>query len=93
MQDGIHNARITKTFLGLEDHGMFVFNITVDYGGSQQGYQRVWWPSDLGPKINKIFQAAGVCSWEELPGKYIKVDVRDGLIYSIGHILKDQWDV
>ena len=96
MRDGIYNAHIKNTFLGVEDHGMFIWTVFVEYGeGSQQGYQRI-----LASKIEaepvtiirKLLEAVGVESWEQLKGRYCRVRLENGLIRAMGHITREQWN-
>lgn len=102
----IENAKITKVSLGKEDHGILTFWIFVDYGeGVGQGIggyaldsfdkklnKRVASPKSL-DLIATILDVVGVDTWEELPGKYIRV-VNDGwgsTVKKFGNVLKDKW--
>jgi hypothetical protein len=99
----IANAKIDRTFLGIEDHGIFTFILYLDYGGSGQGYgthaldnfdkkleARVG--TAFGCEfIMQVLQTVGVYSWEELKGKHIRVKRDDFKIYAIAHILKNNW--
>lgn len=92
----VRNARIIETFLGYEDHGFFIFALTMDYGGSQQGYQRILGNrqrvnSDGHARIADILLTLRVESWEQLHGQYCRCEVRNGLIARIGHPLHDKW--
>lgn len=92
----IKNAKIGSTFLGIEDHGIFTAMITVDYGGSSQGFgQHNLTYKDYGIKyLRKILETVGVDSWEELVGKHIRVKKEGGYnskICSIGNIIEDKW--
>ena len=81
MSEHRHLAKITDTFLGWEDHGIFTAIISVDYehsGGSQgigvhclgsdsQGYDLA------GSYIAGVMQAVGVHAWESVKGQLIYV--------------------
>lgn len=67
----------------------------LDYGGSGQGFggymllggERNY----CGIFIARCLDIGGVDEWSKLVGKTIRVRVYDGLIKSIGHIIKDDW--
>ena len=70
----IKNAKIDKTKLGLEE-GWFTCWLYLNYGSSCQGFGGY----GLGDKwgisfIEEVLKVVGVDSWEELPGKYIRVE-------------------
>jgi len=89
----IENATIEKTFLGYEDHGIFTFMLSVNYGsGMHQGIgnisldsydkeQEKRVPTSLaGIFISEIIRTVGVDSWEKMKGKHIRVKLdREGL--------------
>jgi hypothetical protein len=79
----LHPARIDSTMLGIEDHGIFTFNLTLDYGGSFQGAGG-WSLDAYDQSLNKrigaafgisviieILRIAGVDEWEKLKGQHI----------------------
>ena len=88
----IVNAQIEKTFLGIEDHGCFGGGITFRWGGSGQGFG-IYLLS--GPTcadwIKGVISAVGVYQWEELVGKYARIDREHKKIHRIGHITEDRW--
>jgi hypothetical protein len=90
------NARITRTMLGWEDHGIFTFSLTLDYGGSCQGAGQLCLGNSkgvhakTGELISAILRTVGVETWEELPGKHIVAICDDGwsgLVRGIAPIL------
>lgn len=103
--DNIVNARISSTMLGIEDHGIMTFMISLDYGGMAQGYggyamdsynpttkKRIG--SSFGIEaIRFILETVGVDRWENLLGKYVRVERGDnyGKIIAIGNIIEDKW--
>jgi len=98
----ITNARIIKTMLGLEDHGIPTFFLYLDYGSSEQGFGGYGLQDGSKKPIEyssikillDILKVVGVDKWEDLPGKHIRVKREDGWngkILGIGHILKDCW--
>ncbi len=99
------NAKIINTFMGIEDHGIFTFSLTLDYGGPQQGYgmyyldvhdeetkTRKSHPASI-VALRKIIEVVGVRSWEDLKGKHVRVKGggHSGPVESIGNFLKDDW--
>lgn len=91
MATEIKNGTIEQTFLGQEGHGIPSCMITIDLGGSAQGFGgydlRVW-----GIKfIDRTLAVLGVDCWEHLVGKHVRVRADYNKIYAIGHIVKDDW--
>lgn len=105
----IINAKIERTSLGYEDHGILTGMLYLDYGwggqgfggysldrravkdaeGHQCGARR---PSQAcGLWIQRVLEVVGVTHWEDLPGKFIRVDHEHSKIHRIGHVLKNQW--
>lgn len=99
----IKNAKITNTFLGIEDHGIFTFILNFDYGSMNQGspsYSLDKSDSDgniigygAGIKaIRKILETLDLYQWENLKDSLVRVKINEhNLISAIGHIIKDQW--
>lgn len=101
----IENVKITKTFLGREDHGILTCYLTVEgngFGVSIGGYaldgydkekqKRI--PTQKGFElINRILEVVGVSSWEELTGKHIRIESNGfgGRVTKIGNLIKDDW--
>lgn len=101
----IENARITKVSLSMADHGCLTFGICVTGGGwgcniggwaIGHGYCGADYFDSTGAGLvamMKIMDVVGVERWEDLQGKYIRID-SDGwgsTIHKIGNILKDDW--
>ena len=100
------NAKITSTMLGTEDHGILSFYLYLDYGGSGQGaggysldtpiktgntfLRRVGTAEGLS-LIMEILEIVGVGKWEDLPGKYIRVQADQAKVHAIGNVIKDKW--
>lgn len=100
----ICNAKIKSTTLGIEDHGMMIFFIAIEWpggGASLGGYSL---DRHSPTKIRKgcghsyqairiILETLKVESWEKLPGTLIRIkDPGAGaLLNEIGHILEDRW--
>lgn len=101
----IKNAKITSTYLG-EDHGCMTLNLYMEgagfgigYGGYVLGYY------NMEPKpsneysgngmnaIGKLLAVLGVDSYEELPGKFVRIELDGplGRVVRIGNILEDKW--
>lgn len=99
----ILNAKITSTKLG-EDHGYLTANLFVEGGGwacTFGGYCLDHWFAEAGGysssdgygAIIELMKALEVESWEELNGKYVRVEIEGwgGNIIRIGHLMKDKW--
>lgn len=102
----IVNARIESTMLGIEDHGIMTFMVTLNYGSSGQGYDGYSFDSynketkkRVGnafgiEAIRSLLEAVGVTCWEDLKGKYVRVEREEGWsgkIYAVGHIVESKW--
>lgn len=102
----ISNARITDTFLGIEDHGIFTFSIKVELAGGgrycsignyclsytdEDGKTR--FDAKNSEAICRILEVVGVKSWEKLKGQYIRVKENGwgSGIHVIGNLMKDEW--
>lgn len=78
-------AKIQKTFLGIEDHGILTGWLDVDYGSTMQGvgfYTLDTYDPEKKKRIGhsaasdwllNVLKVAGVDSWEKLPGRHIYV--------------------
>ena len=103
----VENGKIESTMLGVEDHGILTFFLTLKFEGSGQGFGGYAMDSyDKAKKrrigsafgtdcILQILDTVGVGKWEDLKGKYVRVK-RDGdswadKILAIGHIVEDKW--
>ena len=98
------NAKITGTELGYEDHGILTCWLHLSQGSSGQGFggygldqyskkQKKRVPHRVaGMWIQRILETVGVARWEDLKGKYVRVDGEEwGVIQGIGHITDDKW--
>lgn len=101
----IENAEITNTLLGYADRPALIFSIelkgvnwTGHYGErvldnyDQNKNKRIpdQYAMDIIPEILKV---VGVKTWEELKGKYVRVecDPSNRTINKIGHLIDDIW--
>ena len=75
-------AKITGTFLGIEDHGIFTWYLELDYGHSSQAagtHMLSYTDREKGfmgslkgiESLKKVLSACGVDSWEKLKGRTI----------------------
>lgn len=89
-QPEMKNAKITYTKLGFGDHGEFTYDVGLDYGGIHQTMGG-WGLNALmmGTSIQRILQVVGVRSWEELPGKYVRVKTLPNKVVAIYNILDE----
>lgn len=103
MATEILNAKITKTKLG-EGHGCFTADLCIEgdgWGCVFGGYCLDHWYSDAGKHhspdgygaIIELMKTLEVESWEELNGKYVRVEIEGwgGNVIKIGHLLKNKW--
>ena len=101
----IKNAKIRSTMFGREDHGIMTFMIFVEFdpctcgvGGyaidqyDKNTKSRVFTASGL-EAISKILEVVGVDTWEQLPGKYIRIKDNGwgSTIDEIGNLMEDKW--
>lgn len=95
----IRNAKITDAEILIEDHGFLTAYITLDYGGSGQGFggytlhseNQSGEPNFAGHFLRRTLEIVGVQNWSDLTGKCIRVMSRHNGVKAIGHILEDRW--
>lgn len=75
-------AKIERTHLGYEDHGIFSLTVHFSYGSSAQGFGAIGLghsdASIAGPLIEAVLKAAGVDCWERLVGRTVYVVREEG---------------
>lgn len=88
-------AKVTGTFLGWEDHGMFTCSLTLDYGHSGQGagfYQLSTYDPATDRQVGtaeglefviRLLRACGVSSWERLVGRTVFAHATSGKVLGI----------
>lgn len=102
MDTEIRNAIIEAADICDSDRGLLDCWLTLDYGGSGQGfggyalylpksYSHHTLQSPAGHHIWRCMEIAGVRSWSKMAGRTIRVRIEDGLVKAIGHIVKDDW--
>lgn len=93
----IRNAVIKSVTLSTADHGCLSGWLHLDYGSEAQGFggYMLYSPTKhlgtAGLWIWRILQTLEVSTWEDLPGKPLRVKASHSGVESIGHLLKDQW--
>ena len=98
------NAIITEASITCADHGVLSAWLTLDYGGSGQGFggyslylpksfkhHKVAGPNYAGHFIWRVLEVVGVERWDQLVGKTIRVRSCHTGVEAIGHIVKDDW--
>lgn len=103
-QPQIHNALITRTHLGPEDHGILTAWLYLKFDGTEcefGGYsfdrtvrrsESVVVPNRSAALfIRKTLAVVGAERWEQLPGRYCRVSIVDKMIQAIGHIVESRW--
>ena len=103
MKTEIKNAVIKNAKITNDDHGLLTIWLTLDYGGSSQGFggYALYLPKDFthhkkeapycGHFIWRVLEIAGVTEWNKLEGKTIRVKCEHSKVHAIGHIVKDDW--
>lgn len=101
----IKNAKISSTMLGREDHGIMTFMIYIDACGfacyvgrycldefNPATQTRVFREESM-EVISKILEVVGVDKWEDLPGKYIRIEYNGfgSTVTKIGNIIEEKW--
>lgn len=102
----IKNAIIESVSLDSGDRGLLTAWLTLDYGGTCQGFGgfALYLPksykyhtllSHAGHFIFRCMEIGEVSEWTKLKGKSIRVKLSNGnmsgSIIAIGHIVKDDW--
>ena len=88
----LKNARIKSTSLGYEDHGILTAFLHLDYGGICQGFGGYCLAGEsTSVFIEGVLKAVKVSTWEDLPGKYIRVKAERSKVHEISHPLEDTW--
>jgi hypothetical protein len=95
------NAIITNAKIEIEDHGFLSARISLDYGdGNYQGFgsYALYAPKNglsernyAGHFIYRVLEVAGVCKWEQLQGRAVRVESDLTHIAAIGHVVENIW--
>lgn len=101
----IMNAKIDDVSISMADHGCLTFFLILDggswgvsYGGYCIGHGYLgannFQGSDIGlESMMRIMDAVGVEKWEDLKGKYVRVETNGigSKITKIGNIIQNKW--
>ena len=101
------NAVIESTTLGpAAGNGIFSLYLTLNYGGSGQGFggyaldkhngqhseRSARYGTAYGMEfIRRVLETVGVEKWEDLKGKYVRVDMEFSKVHGIGHVIEEKW--
>ena len=102
MDPEIKNAIIKSARITTADHGILSAWLDLDYGGSGQSFggyalylssefNHHTMESSAGHFIWRVLKVAGVTSWDDLPGKTIRVKADHSRVHGIGHIVNNDW--
>src|SRR5215472_18115765 len=105
MTTTIENCKITSTFLGVEDHGIFTCYVTCEGDGWScgfGGYGLDQWDAAAKIRIGTAYGMKFIMAilstlelekWESLKGTHCRVEAEGwgGKIVRIGHLIKDKW--
>lgn len=92
----IQNGIIKSVQIHIEDHGILTAWLHIEHGWGNQGFggYGLYYPDkpdNMGKFIWRCLETLEVHDWSELRGKTLRIKIDDGLIRSIGHIIRDQW--
>ncbi len=90
----INNALISSTRLGFEGHGIFTFFLHLEWEGGGIGFGGYVLGGESGIAfIKATMDVVGVDNWEQLKGKYCRVETGGWGTGAagIGNLLKDEW--
>lgn len=93
----ISNAVIRSVELGIEDHGILTAFLHLEHERGHQGFGGyiLYSPNSgrdvSGKFIWRCLEVLEVRDWNDLKGKSLRIKIGEGLIRSIGHVIKDQW--
>ena len=86
------NAKIERTMIGKEGHGIPTCNIMFTWSSSGQSFGGYDMRHDAHKEfIQNVIDVAGVDTWEDLPGTFMRIDWTNERILSIGHIVENKW--
>jgi len=95
----ITNGRISSTSLGFERGVFLTAWIYIDHTGGGQGFGGYVLkiedkPNEFdfcGEFLQNVLSTVGVEKWEDLVGKYVRIDYDNSKIHRIGNIIKEVW--
>lgn len=85
------NALIKDVYLGLEDHNILTYNISLDYGGSGQGFGNYNCNENLSTHLKPLLAVFDVREFNKLKGLPCRVKRENGMVVAIGHIINNVW--
>lgn len=92
----IRNVQISRTMLGREDHLIPTCVISTEGDHSSQGFgthnlSYKNYGVDYLMRVIEVVTGSSTGRWEDLPGKYCRIDASMSKIFGIGHITEDKW--
>lgn len=88
----IHNAKISSTTLGVEDHGIPTSYVTCEFGSTQGfGGFNLGHADSMCRWVMGIQRVLGVTDWSKVVGQYCRIERDGGMIVAIGHIVEERW--
>ena len=89
-----HNVQIESTMLGFEDHGIFTAFINFKGDGIGISMGGMMFPKRLQYHvafIQEVLKVLRLNSWEDLKGKYCRIQRGPNGVEAIGHLIEDAW--
>lgn len=103
MKDGIYNAKVEDVSLEFEDHGCLCFVLYLVHECGHQAFGTINLMNKYEEKfttkggnvagwyIKRVFDICEVNRYCDLKGKALRIREENGLIKSIGNLIKDDW--
>ena len=91
------NAKVVSTGLGAQEGRGLHCWLHLSWEGTGGSFGGDHWDATDEPVaslphfIKRVLDTVGVESWEQLPGRFIRIEHDGTKVYRIGHIVEDRW--